>query len=452
MSPQATPPNSGLVELHAHMAGWTHADTLLERLSRRAVDWSPYVNAYERAYGRVPQIRAILSAYRRGEDDARERFHRLYTFGPTDGPGFERFQAHFDLLTWSSALGPDDRALSKLAANELSEDLATIAEDCRRHHIAYCELRVMLGQRRPIALRQAVFEHLLAECLRHHGVTMRIAMSCNRGQAQRDQDLIQTLALGPFGEAFTAIDFCHREQGHPPIRETAFADWLHTFNTAHPQRALALLVHIGESYDDKSLESAVRWCEQASALGAHRLGHCLALGLDPTLTGHRFQRRELTAERLDQIEWDLKHAAGLRAHHVMIDTDSLIMERAELRSVDPRQVITHRYTAERCEQLRRRQDYVLSLLRERGTVIESCPSANLRIAGITTQQHPLPRFINAGLPVVVGSDDPSLLDVTLDGELDLAAGMTTGHRTKSDLIQSAWDARSELLSGRISER
>lgn len=438
-----------ICELHAHLAGWLDADAVLERVASRTIDWSAYLNAYELAFSEAPEIRRILADHRRGETGAAAAFRRLYTFDEGDGPGFERFQAKFDLVAWSSALGRDDRALSHAAIAELDENLDLVAADCRRQGIGYAELRVMLGQRRGVGLRRAVLVHLLTGCRERSGpeLQLRIALSCNRGSAHADWKLIEGLALSELGPWLTAVDFCHVEEGHPPLGELDLSEALHDFNRAHPERALALLIHVGESYRDKSLESAVRWCHQAAdPVGAHRLGHCLALGIDPGTLGKHHQRHELVAERLAQIDYDLAHAPGLRDYDVLVDQDSLIMERAELRGDDPRRRLQLRYGRRRLEQVRRRQDYVMAQLRERGTVIECCPTANRRIAGIDGEQHPLQRFREAGLRVAVGADDPGLLATDLRRELAAAAGWC--NCTAESLSAPAWDYRSEVLSGR----
>ena len=82
------------------------------------------------------------------------------------------------------------------------------------------------------------------------------------------------------------------------------------FNHRHPERALAILYHVGESFDDKSLESAVRWVHEAAEFGAHRLGHAISLGVDPRLYGNHI-RNESVAERIDQLNYDLNHRDGL---------------------------------------------------------------------------------------------------------------------------------------------
>jgi adenosine deaminase len=57
---------------------------------------------------------------------------------------------------------------------------------------------------------------------------------------------------------------------------------------------------------------------------------------------------------------------------------------------------------------------------ERGTVLEVCPTSNV-VLGIypTYGEHPLPRLIDAGVQVTLGSDDPPYFGATIGGEYAL---------------------------------
>ncbi|MHC5067079.1 MAG: hypothetical protein ACYTF0_00685, partial [Planctomycetota bacterium] len=107
-------PGKTLCELHSHLTGWTTVDQVLARLKQRRVDWGPYIDAYEQAYNHVPPIVNLLNRIQHdNEPAAHAEFTRLFTFGPDDGGSFARFQAKYNLVSWSSALADHRHGLSR---------------------------------------------------------------------------------------------------------------------------------------------------------------------------------------------------------------------------------------------------------------------------------------------------------------------------------------------------
>lgn len=406
----------------------------------------------EQAYGLRPPVREILERHVGGDVSAAADYERLFVFGDDDAGNFERFLAKFDLLVTPSAMTPFKEAQARVAevVTEVRYFADAIRADHMRNGIAYAETRVLLGATLDSPVERGVLSVLLERFASHAGgITERLAPSLPRADPWPAWERIQQLALGSHGEALTGIDFCHVEEGHPPSAKAEFFAAVHEFNDRHPDRALAVLYHVGESFTDKSLESAVRWVQEAAELGAHRLGHAIALGVDPAVHGMN-DRTELASERRAQIAYDLRHAAELGRAGVAVDASALAAEDAALAAGSPQATVTHHYDEARLDALRRRQEVAMAHVRRAGAVIEVCPTSNRRIGGITdAAHHPLHRFLEHGLRVVVASDDPGIFGTDLATELAWvadAAGLDADDRVA--LAEESWRYRSEVVSGR----
>jgi adenosine deaminase/aminodeoxyfutalosine deaminase len=70
-----------------------------------------------------------------------------------------------------------------------------------------------------------------------------------------------------------------------------------------------------------------------------------------------------------------------------------------------------------------RDDSLMRHLRERDIPLEVCPTSNL-VTGVVKriEDHPLRRLYDAGVPIVLNSDDPAMFRCSLTGEYRLAAG------------------------------
>ncbi|MGP3971634.1 hypothetical protein [Streptomyces sp. 6N223] len=454
MSPGSpgSPGHPGLAELHLHLYGCIRPPALLDHLARRGpgrVRWEWYEAEAAAAYGAVPPTRGIVERYREGHDVAGE-FERLFLFTDADAGNFDRFQAKMNLLGAGSALDDDTPSLAEIEA-EVTGFAAGIRADHLRQGITHAEIRVMLGPDPAAPADRHALDTVLAAF--HHGderLAERLAVSLPRADPWPWWERVRELALGPHGAALVGVDFCFFEEGFPPKDKADLFAAVRDFNAAHPEHALAILYHVGESFRDKSLESAVRWVQEAAELGADRLGHAIALGVDPAVFGVH-QREEPAAERRDQIAYDLAHAAGLRAAGVLVDEAALRAELARLEEgPDEGLVVVHDYDEARLEEVRRRQRYAMARVRATGAVVEVCPTSNRRIGGIEDPaHHPVHRFLEAGLPVVVSCDDPGVFGTTLREELDWVCHHTGGGaELRHDLITTAWRSRAEILTGR----
>lgn len=445
----------GLAELHLHLYGCLTSDHVLDMLARaERPAWHRYEPSYERVFGRPSPARALVERHRGGDASARAEFRELFVFGEADAGSFARFQAKFDLIAAASVIGlaAHEEEHRPAAVAEIRHTARVVLEEQARSGVGYAEQRFFFGHRTPTDLvdegLRAILEVYAEHRARGDRPVARLAASLPRSNPWHHWEVVQRLALSDLGVALTGVDFCFIEEGHPPKEQRALFSAVREHNARHPERALAILYHVGESFEDKSLESAVRWVHEAAELGAHRLGHAIALGVDPAAYGEA--RRESVAERRDQVLYDLRHAAALERHGVRVDRAALAHELDALASRAPTDEVQLVYDDRRREEVRARQRFAMAAVRAHGAVVEVCPTSNLRIGGLRDpSHHPLRRFLDERVPVVIASDDPGIFGTTLRDELAWAAAHAGLSAEEHEaLAAGAWRCRSELLSGR----
>ena len=448
-----------LAELHLHLYGCLRSEHVLSMLSNRLarrdrIGWERYEPAFERAFGAASRAREVLERHQRGDATAVDEFREIFVFGDADAGSFPRFQAKFDLIAAASVVGRAyrDPDLHAAAVAEMVDVARIVARDQAAEGIAHAEQRCFFGKEAPTELVDAGIAGLLDFYATSApvGLDARLAVSLPRADPWAHWEIVRRHALGPHGAMLTGVDFCFFEEGHPPKEQRRFFDAVKAHNAEHPARALAILYHVGESFSDKSLESAVRWVQQAAEWGAHRLGHAIALGVDPDAYGAH-TREEAVAERLDQIDYDLEHHDVLGAAGVHVDRAALSREKALLGERQPDDKLTIVYDHARLHEVRARQRVAMAAVRRVGAIVEVCPTSNRRIGGLVDpDHHPVNRFHEHGVDVVVASDDPGIFGTRLRDELSWVGerlGLDAdGQRALAD---NAWRARSEVRTGRI---
>ncbi len=407
-------------ELHVHIGGSLFAADLLDlaRDHYEKIDWSLFVDSFEHAYGHRPEPVALFREVLHSQCLDALKAHCVYS--AEDESDFAHFQAKFNLAIciyrhWWNVLGEPEEILQRVFAHH------------RREGLRYVEYRAM-----------ASYDHIQPEAfVQFHALTARaIAQACTEDFTARYiislprwaplecYKLVQRLLdeNEDLRSAIVGLDFCYFEEGYPPASTRAFFRRLRRDNERRPECALDVVYHVGEVYFDKSLESAVRWCHEAAELGALRLGHCTALGLDPEIAvARRSQAHECepVSERLAQIAYDLHHKNALEEFGVLVDDHALMQERSSLSSRPGDALVCRAYDPSRLAAVRRRQDFVLSRLAALGTVVETCPTSNLRIGAVPdAQDHPIHRFLASNVRLAIGADDPGLFDCTLADEVN----------------------------------
>lgn len=408
-------------ELHVHIGGCFYAEDLI-RFGRGVydqVDWTSFCDRYQQAYGDRPDVARLYRDALSGSRGGAEAFRRHFVFTPADGPDFHRFLAKFQFFLCL--------ARHYAAIGRESELFAAAVERHRSEGLQYVEYRAMdnRGVGNPEGFLS--FHGVNAEITRRasgRGFTARYVISLPRWEPLEAYALVQRLLdeSPELVDTVVGLDFCHVEEGFPPKSARSLFDQVAADNGRRPGRSLEIVYHVGESFYDKSLESAVRWCHEAAELGARRLGHCLALGLDPAIAVIRRPRaheEEPVSERLDQIGYDIAHAGSLSRYGVRVDVPALERERSELRRKEGDDPVSRPYDQGRLEEIRKRQRFALDAVAESGAVIETCPTSNLCIGGVPDPEaHPVGRFLESEVNLVVAADDPGIFDSPLAAEVD----------------------------------
>lgn len=85
---------------------------------------------------------------------------------------------------------------------------------------------------------------------------------------------------------------------------------------------------------------------------------------------------------------------------------------------------------------------LLAHLAEHRIPLEVCPSSNIATRAVASlPEHPLPRFVEAGVVVTINSDDPPMFGTTLNREYEIAADLLgLDSAGVADLAQAAVDA------------
>ncbi|MBI3395694.1 MAG: hypothetical protein HY042_07665, partial [Spirochaetia bacterium] len=254
-----------LTELHSHLYGCLVEDDLAWLASRRPPKMDYFSASYKSYYGVYPDVSGLFLSANRARLTEYLRFTKPDTFAA--------FQVCFDLIIACAHTDPDELYNVALRVRE-------------REPASYAEYRMLFS---PLRGETEFIESLcaLTEAFAAPGRTdARLAVSINR---RDDRSLLEYQwvrafqsrypALAPF---LTGLDFCAKEEGFPPRGKGELFQHILADNALPGNHRLDILYHVGESFQDKSVESAVRWVVESADMGAHRLGHAIALGVPPS--------------------------------------------------------------------------------------------------------------------------------------------------------------------------
>lgn len=430
-------------DLHVHLAGSFYAEDLLAIGAPifRDVDWTArdFLNGYNNSLDTELDPVQLFAEALENPEVGFPKLKAAYVFGAEDSGDFERFMWKYRLFSHLWGYGWE------LGRETAVSMIRQPVEHHKRQGLSYVEYRAgFWGEGADLRQRmQICAETLAAECDKQFTARYIVALPridpmpmylAARQLLQTQPQLTSTLI---------GLDFASHEEGFPPRLNRAFFQQLHKDNKANPEQQLTAVYHVGETFFDKSLESAVRWCHEAALLGAKRLGHCIALGLDPAVAVSRRDKAheaELVSERLDQIAYDLRFASQLQKVGVAIDVNALQREQQSLVNLAADDRVERPYTPQRFQDIRQRQTFVLDQLAQAGTVIECCPTSNLRIGGVPdAEHHPIHRLLASHVNLCICTDDPGTFDITLASEIEWVVRHT--HFTPASLAQRLGDPR-----------
>ena len=410
-------------ELHVHIGGCLSAEHLFElgREHYKNIDWTQYKNSFLKAYGYTPDPVQVFS------QAITDKNHRIlqpfYTINEKDSGYFNRFQAKYDFglcifRYWWHTLGRVNELLNHIFSQHQNEG------------IRYIEYRALAPHDENASEDLIDFHETIVKAIRdacNQNFQARYIVSLPRNSSLECYNIIKEwLKLKPDLRPYiVGFDFCHFEEGFPPSKTQDFFSQLHEDNTNDPENYFSVTYHVGEIFFDKSLESSIRWCHEVAELGAVRLGHCIALGLDPNVSVKRTPDAHLfetISERIDQIQYDIKYCDGLKDWGIEINIQKLEKELKRLKKLPSERRIKRFYSKKRLIEVRIRQDFVLSQLKKLDVVIEVCPTSNFLLGCIPDPSvHPIHRFIESGVSLTIGSDDPGLFGRSLSEEIDWVA-------------------------------
>lgn len=304
-------------DLHVHITGCYFPEDLLELAKDcyRDINWNRFgfLDRYERIFGiRLNPIDIFDHAHATGSLDEL-RSISIYPYTPQG-----RFE-EFDITSFFSMCITG----YYLDRNMHEPILQPIVARHKREDIAYIEYRAAFSG------NKEEFKEWHARYARYF-----LQSSTDSFDARYIVRLFPYQAVESYGwlrellheqpeliHTIVGIDFSGREVA--PKSLSSFYEMLARDNQSHPESALNVTVHIGESFFDLSLESAIRRCHQAALLGAKRLGHCIALGMTPLIAVNRkpdAHTRESVRERLDQIDYDNEVEFVCNAFDIAPDT------------------------------------------------------------------------------------------------------------------------------------
>lgn len=176
-------------------------------------------------------------------------------------------------------------------------------------------------------------------------------------------------------------------------------------------------------------------------MGVDRLGHALALGMNPESLARR-TIRENTSEAKRHLQWITINRQALHENNYTIKDYQWFSDRLEQSTTGD--YVTWHYDQDLIEHIRTFQSALLSMIKPYDPLVETCPSSNIRIGALGRPEfHPIRQFLDHQIRVTISTDDPGIFDIDLKHE-ELLVQRQFG-LTAEDLIQCEKMARGIFL-------
>lgn len=397
-------------DLHVHLYGCLTAEDLWKigkenyKKQMPLLNW--YADEYKNAWGRRPNVCQYWES-----ENGFTLLEQDYVFAERNP--FPRFQANFNLII---ALCP--------IRNDRFDIQEKIIRNVDAHGLEYFEARTLVPAK---FTKTEVEKYLYGLCQKITKLNAELDMQTrlvfslfrDNAAALKSYKHIRSFieAYPDMAKVISGLDFAFTEEGFPPKSKESLFKEFHRDNKEG--KKLDLLYHVGESFQDKGIISAIRWIWEADQLGATRLGHAIALGVDPANYKGKIVH-EPCEERLDSIHWLIANKQILREHGHCVNQVELSSEEKTINK-QTAPFVKIKYDDAYIEEAKSLQKAVATILKKNGVLIESCPTSNLRIGQVEKLQfHPLKLFHELGLNYAICTDDPGIFAIDWHTEQKLA--------------------------------
>lgn len=391
----------------------------------------------------------------KAQEENFRRFEKLATFTPSEGTSnLEDFLNIYQIC--GSLVEQSMSSIVRFAAIESAMRGLSI------QGVRYAEIRIGLPKKSLVAIypelapEDALYKllddsmvntvmaikdannRLIAEGL--DPVDLRIVPTFSKSASFSDANLLQTKALVKFLEArpylahwIVGIDGAAKEVGELPDLYKEHFSLVKAYNEKTKEKfgLVGITWHQGEAFNDTSIFGSIRRIERLVEMGIRRLGHGLALGLEPK----RFLGQAFTMsidDYIDYLRYDLKSRFKYPVHIYMEGHKGKIIDeiaRAESLKAKGVKEIKGLYPSVGAEAInfrkaiRERQQFALRHIREAGISIEVNPTSNECVALEHNENHPLPFFMEEGVRITINTDDAGILGTDINREITSATRM-----------------------------